>query len=78
MARKIETPDTAAEGLCGGVPYNTELVSISGVAIHFWLGNNNEGMVPTLEAIARRNRDIVGVTYSSGMPSGFWAHQDMR
>jgi hypothetical protein len=68
-----------AEGLCDGIPYDTDLVSINGVAIHFWYGDRTptpEEVQPVL-ATARRHRDIVGCTFSAGAPTKFWAHEDI-
>ncbi|GEM_PF-2796556 len=74
--KRISIPDDKAEGLCLGYPYNTELVNADGVCIHFWLG---EDAAPELAARllnrAKRERDIVGCTWSGGAPVGFWAQQ---
>jgi len=74
--KRIALLDDKAEGLCLGYPYNTELVNADGVCIHFWLG---EDATPELAArllkCAKRERDIVGCTWSEGAPSGFWAKQ---
>lgn len=78
---KIDTPAEAkAEGLCGGVPYDTQLVNINGVNIHFWLGDTEPfgEQLAKLVRIAQRNRDIVSATWSPGHPTGFWAHENMR
>lgn len=81
QAKKITAPKIKAEGFCSGHPYNTELASINGVSIHFWVGDV-EGpplvvLLKKLTETARRHRDIVGVTFSDGAPTGFWAKQDM-
>jgi hypothetical protein len=74
--KRIALPEDKAEGLCLGYPYNTELVNADGVCIHFWLG---EDAAPELAARllkrAKRERDIVGCTWSDGAPVGFWAQQ---
>lgn len=77
-AAKIPCPVDRAEGLCLGVPYNTELVSINGVCIHFWLGTLRvtAELLRKLRSHASHQRDIVRATYSSGKPTGFWAHED--
>jgi hypothetical protein len=81
--RLVETPveGTKAEGHCYGLPYNTELVNSNGVSVHFWTGDREEPFArQAAEAAERRirqNRDVVYCTYSSGYPSGFWAHQDI-
>ena len=62
-----------------GIPYNTDLVSSEGVSIHFWLDSIDQlgkAFFARLLAHARYQRDIVGVTYSVGQPSAFWAHED--
>lgn len=80
QARRIDRLDDKAEGRCLGVPYNTELVSINGCSVHFWLGDE----VPTEQRLAallrctRNNRDIVRATWSDGQPTAFWANEDMR
>jgi hypothetical protein len=84
--RRIPRPDDQkAEGMVRDhnlpepVPYNTELVSSQGVSIHFWMGRHaeDETALALCVHIARRNRDIVGVTFSEGDPDGFWAGVDM-
>jgi hypothetical protein len=68
-----------AEGLCLETPYNTELVSINGCSIHFWLRSHTptDAELQTLLTVARRHRDIVRATWSAGDPTGFWAHEDI-
>lgn len=73
--------DEKAEGVCKGLPYNTDLVSINGVNAHFWVGNRTESEREAALAIAipaiRNERDVVSVSWSEGEPAGFWAHQDI-
>jgi hypothetical protein len=47
-----------AEGLCLEAPYNTELVSIDGCSIHFWLRRHTpiDAELQTLLTVARRHR----------------------
>lgn len=69
-----------AEGYCGDFPYTTELASSAGVSIHFWTGAekpSDEKLQETLSK-ARRARDVVYATWSYGMPTAFWAHQDIK
>lgn len=79
--RRIDDPESKAEGLCDGVPYDTNLVNADGISIHFWMGEiPAEERAATLRSLlrtARDNRDVVDCTWSEGMPTGFWAHQDM-
>lgn len=79
MPTRIDNPaHVKAEGLCNGYPYDTQLVSIDGVCIHFWLSiHASPGLAEKLERSARRQRDIVYSTYSDGMPDGFWAHENI-
>lgn len=79
--RKIDEPfEDRAEGLCNGLPYTTELVSSEGVSVHFWTGDLNGDHLTEALAIAcdtiRRKRDVVRIQYSTGEPTGFWAHLD--
>jgi len=77
--RQVPPLDDKAEGTCGGFPYNTELASINGVAVHFWVGDYPV-QAPALQAAERKirgARDVVSVTWSYGHPSGFWAHADI-
>ena len=78
--RKTDLLEDRAEGRCLGHPYNTELASINGVSIHFWLGATDPTpeLLARLEQVARRHRDIVRLTYSHGEPAGFWANQDIN
>lgn len=76
--RNIPCPKRKAEGMCEGFPYDTELASIDGVVIHFWLGNvPSKTLAKKLLKEAKRHRDIVGMTYSDGMPTGFWAANNL-
>lgn len=76
---KIDPPDNLkAEGRCNGLPYNTDLVSINGCAIHFWTGAGVTEKDRRLALhYAINARDIVYATWSLGEPAGFWAHQDI-
>lgn len=77
--RQISNPNTKAEGRCNGLPYNTELVSINGVSIHFWVGS--VATHPTIDIALRKamnHRDIVAATWSFGKPDGFWHHSDIE
>lgn len=78
--RRIDCPEAKAEGLIDGHPYDTQLVSINGVAFHIWLGDKTptRAALQRLERIARYNRDVVYMTFSDGQPTGFWAQQDME
>ncbi|MPR09279.1 hypothetical protein [Microvirga tunisiensis] len=77
-ARRVSGCNSKAEGLCDGVPYNTELANINGVSIHFWLGDKDASLLPGLIDTAQRHRDIVYATYSiSDAPPAFWTHNDM-
>lgn len=72
-----------AEGDCLGFPYNTELVSSEGVSILFWLGDRDRSDPRTEELLQRtlleaiRNRNIVRASCCPGLPSGYWAHQNI-
>lgn len=79
-AREIARPVDKAEGLCCGVPYDTQLVSSDGVAVHFWLTFVSSAALTHLERcirVVRNHRDVVAVTYSAGEPTGFWARSDI-
>ncbi len=80
--RKLREPlIDKAEGDCCGFPYTTELAGPGGVSIHFWTGND---AVPEPELIekalrhARRARDVVYATWSTGSPTSYWAHNDIQ
>lgn len=77
--RKLaEVFDGRAEGLCRGLPYNTEQASSAGVSILFWCGDAfDEALLQKALRTARNNRDVVGAVASLGQPTGFWAHEDM-
>ena len=67
-----------AEGMCCGLPYNTDLVSSAGCSILFWCGDAfDESLLQTALSKARGSRDIVYAVASLGQPTGFWAHQDI-
>ncbi len=77
--RKIENPKGKAEGLCNGMPYNTDICSSAGCSIHFWTGLDDSEVAR--EAALRRAqnaRDVIYATWSFGLPDGFWASQDIR
>lgn len=78
--RKLSEPlNDKAEGYCDGFPYATELASIDGVSIHFWVGAQSvtEEQLQAALKKARRARDIVSASWSEGMPTAFWAQQDI-
>lgn len=78
--RKREEPLVdKAEGLCAGLPYNTELSSSAGCSIHFWCGESfyDQKLEQALK-VARAHRDIVSASASLGLPTSFWAHSDMK
>ena len=79
MIHRIDCPEAKAEGKLLGYPYDTQLVSIDGVACHVWLGDTEPTpkLLEKLEGNARRQRDIVRMTWSDGAPIGFWAHEDI-
>lgn len=78
--RRVACPAMKAEGHALGYPYDTELVNINGVEIHFWLRGDppSPALLDKLERMARRNRDVVRMTFSDGEPTGFWANQDLK
>lgn len=76
--RLVDNPKTKAEGLCNGLPYDTQLVNINGVNIHFWVSDPYDSMqLPAALSKAINERDIVSATWSLGEPTGFWAHQNI-
>lgn len=78
--RKLEnTLIDKAEGLCAGYPYTTELASIDGVSIHFWVGAETPepDQLQTALRKAMSARDIVSASWSYGSPIKFWAHQNI-
>lgn len=70
--------DIAAEGI-DAVPYDTSTVNSRGCHVHLWLGRREAtaGLLKTLTAIARANRDVVSISYSTGEPTGYWARTRM-
>lgn len=77
--RKLDEPLVGkAEGLCDGIPYDTELAGPDGVSICFWYGDDydEERLQRALEK-ARADRDIVRAIASPGQPTKFWAHHDI-
>lgn len=77
--RRMDEPfQGRAEGLCAGLPYDTELASSAGVSILFWCGDSfDQEKLETALHHARRSRDVVCAVASLGAPSSFWAHQDI-
>lgn len=77
--RQVEWLNDRAEGRCDGVPYNTELVNINGVSIHFWFGDETPSTerVESVLSLARSHRDIVRAQWSPGEPTSFWAQADI-
>jgi hypothetical protein len=75
--RQTLNPGGAAEGNCLGLPYDTDLVSINGVSVHFWVEGDDQQLAAAAERITRE-RDVVGITWSKGKPKGFWAHEDIK
>lgn len=79
--RKLQHPlEDKSEGDCCGFPYATELASINGVSIHFWVGDGPADMDALQRALnrARGHRDIVSASWSAGHPTGYWAHNDIK
>lgn len=67
-----------AEGLCCGLPYNTELASSAGCSIVFWCGESfDDELLAKALRRAQAARDIVYAYASLGQPTKFWAHSDM-
>ena len=78
IARKIDPIEGRAEGRCCGLPYDTQLASSAGCAIHFWVGEtHNPELLKKAVSVARNHRDIVYATWSHGEPTSFWANEDM-
>ena len=79
IRRMTEKYEGRAEGLCAGLPYDTELAGSDGVSIIFWCGDsfNEEALQKALHH-ARNARDVVQAVASLGQPSSFWAHQDIE
>lgn len=81
--KPLPNPNTKAEGTCNGLAYDTQLVNIDGVNIHFWVGDGKGIFKPHTKLTdalhkARCARDIVSATWSFGAPTGFWTHQDIE
>lgn len=72
-------PAVHGEGKVKGLAYNTEIVSSQGCAVHIWMAyqTGNKSALTEAVKIAKHNRDVVRVTYSSGSPTGFWAQSRM-
>jgi hypothetical protein len=69
---------TKAEGICGGLPYNTELVNADGVTVHFWVQTAaRESLLATACDKIIMRRDVVSITWCYGEPAGYWAHEDI-
>lgn len=85
IPRRIACPEARAEGAIftsnnvATIPYDTDIVSADGCAIHLWMGERANDMALVREAlrIAHRHRDIVQATYSGGNPTGYWASSTM-
>ena len=77
--RKLqEIEEGKAEGLCCGLPYDTQLVSSAGVSILFWCGESfDDADLQKALHTARSNWDVVCAYASLGQPTGFRANQDM-
>jgi len=77
-----EFAPNAAEGLCEGLPYDTELAGPDGVYVHFWVSPELEakGAEEVKQALdraltqIRRQRDVVEARYSVGTPDRYWNH----
>jgi hypothetical protein len=68
-----------AEGLCCGLPYDTQLASSAGCSIHFWCGEAfDDALLEQALKKARSNRDIIYASASLGQPINFWANQDIN
>ena len=86
IPKRIQRPEVKAEGdihvpgYDEPVPYDTQLAGPDGVALHLWMGSRGQDSALRAAAvrIAHYHRDVVEVTYSIGLPVGYWAHQDMR
>ena len=78
VKRRVPWLNAKAEGTCCDVPYDTEIASSEGCTIHFWLGTREptDKLLSQLEAIATLHRDVIGIYYSEGEPTGYWAHAD--
>lgn len=73
-----------AEGVCGGFPYDTQLVSADGVQVIFWTGEH-EPSNPTVYAMLQRalraiqdDRDVVSAVACKGAPISYWNHADIE
>lgn len=76
---QVDTPETKAEGLCAGIPYNTDTYNSQGCSIHFWVGSEpNEPALRFALHRARNARDVVMATWSLGQPTGFWANEEIK
>lgn len=76
---RIDPLNDKAEGDCKGLPYTTEITSSEGATAHFWLGEELD--LNALREAAHRlseERDIIGVTYSLGRPTGYWAYSHVE
>ena len=86
IPQRIPCPEAKAEGdiyvkeYTEPVPYDTQLAGSDGVALHLWMGTRSQDskLRSAVVRIANYHRDVVAVTYSIGLPAGYWAHQDMR
>ena len=67
-----------AEGLCGGLPYSTDLVSSAGCSILFWCGDAfDDALLEKALSKARGSRDVVYAVASLGQPDSYWAQEDI-
>lgn len=86
VPQRIKCPERKAEGLIHvpgtdiSIPYDTQTAGPNGCALHLWMGNKDQDSALRSAAVraAHNARDVIEVTYSTGVPEGFWAHQDIR
>lgn len=84
--RKISNPNTKAEGdvylrdVDQVFPYVTQLAGPNGCVIHFWMGSRfgDKELRNRLLQKSKNFRDVLSGSYSEGVPSGYWAHQNME
>lgn len=84
IPKRIPCPEAKAEGdiLIPGqdpIPFDTQIISRDGCAIHLWMGKRDQDSALRSEAVRIANycRDVVEVTYSIGAPTGYWAHSNL-
>lgn len=78
---QIDWVDAKAEGVCHGLPYDTQLVSINGVEVLFWIGdltisNETKALLARAKCEMKMQRDCVRFIYCRGKPSGYWANEN--